>query len=245
MNGFNRQQSPCSGDGVGGRRAYLDAKGAASCPFSDQLVTKIPVLESYSTFTNTFHIRMASHPVLSEMATGSDRIWFSRQAVQVAPNEQNFSSFVKRVDALSAPALVIHSRRELMGEEAQTKGDDPFAAASEIDQLSACTRVPIRLTKYDPEELTFNCTSPDDGWLMVTDRWAPGWRAEVNGDPTELFIGDFIFRAVRVRAGENSVRFTYHPPLFPWLLIVSWGTLGGIAISTGFRFVRGRRVRSN
>jgi len=60
---------------------------------------------------------------------------------------------------------------------------------------------------------------------MVTDRWAPGWRATVNGQPAATFGADFIFRAVAVRRGENVVRFTYQPAGYPWLLALSWLTL--------------------
>jgi hypothetical protein len=38
---------------------------------------------------------------------------------------------------------------------------------------------------------------------------AAGWRAKVNGIPVEVLGGNFIFRAVRVQAGENTIHFYY------------------------------------
>ena len=49
--------------------------------------------------------------------------------------------------------------------------------------------------------------------------------ARVNGQPAEVFGGDFIFRAVRVRAGKNRIQFDYRPAGWPILPIISWGTL--------------------
>lgn len=75
----------------------------------------------------------------------------------------------------------------------------------------------------------------------MTDRWGPSWRGEVNGEPTEVYAGDFVFRAIRVRAGENTVRFIYRPPLFPLLPILSWTTLAVTAlwaVTSGIRRIR-------
>ena len=67
---------------------------------------------------------------------------------------------------------------------------------------------------------------------MVTDRWAAGWRATVNGKEAEIWIGNFIFRAVRVREGANRVAFRYCPAGHPWLLLLSWATLGAVLAAT-------------
>ena len=79
--------------------------------------------------------------------------------------------------------------------------------------------------------------SADSGWLLVTDRWAPGWRASVNAQSVPTLGANFIFRAVPVRRGENVVRFTYRPAGYPWLLVLSWLTLG---VVVAWSFQRGQ-----
>lgn len=225
-----REHSPCSTSMIINPRTADNINPSIACPRSDQLITKIPVLESYPNVPNLFDPRM-SHPTIKEMAVGSDRIWFCREAVQVEPSEDCFSAFARRAEALRGPPLVIHSRQDPVSSTDQA---DNIAGRTydleQIGQLPTCNRLPIRLFKYNAEELTFYCNSPADGWLLVTDRWGPAWRVEVNGKSSELFAANFIFRAIRVMSGENTIRFTYHPPLFPWLLILSWTTLGGMAV---------------
>jgi len=68
--------------------------------------------------------------------------------------------------------------------------------------------------------------------LLVTERWAAGWIAEVNHKPVEVWGGNFIFRAVPVQRGLNDVRFTYHPFGYPGLLILSWSTLALVALGS-------------
>ena len=61
--------------------------------------------------------------------------------------------------------------------------------------------------------------------MLVTDRWALGWKASVNGAPQPVAGGDFIFRAVKVEAGANYIEFKYRPTGFFVLLALSWSTL--------------------
>ncbi|MEK6299105.1 MAG: hypothetical protein AABO41_00160 [Acidobacteriota bacterium] len=238
-NGLMREENPCVSSNIAEARPRANPHAAVPCPFSDQLITKIPVLESYSTLSNPFLLRTARHPILKETAIGNERIWFAADALQVPATEDFFSAFERRAEALHAPPLVIHSLNDLTrptGEAGKSRNRTDDLAR--IAELPACDRIQVRVAKYDPEELAFNCNCPADGWLLVTDRWGPSWRGEVNNQPTEVYGANFIFRAIRVRAGENSIRFTYHPPLFPWLLILSWTTLGGIVVWSVFRAVK-------
>ena len=86
------------------------------------------------------------------------------------------------------------------------------------------------MLRYTPNHMDLSVTCPDAGWLLVTDRWAHGWRAVVNGQPAELFGGNFIFRAVRVKSGKNRIDFSYRPFGFPVLLVLSWGTLAAVFV---------------
>lgn len=71
--------------------------------------------------------------------------------------------------------------------------------------------------------------------LTWTDTFAPGWRAEFNGSPTELVQFERLFSRIKLPAAQGTVRLTYHPagegPL-RWLA-------GGIALSCGGALVLG------
>jgi len=177
------------------------------------------------------------HPTLKNMALGSERVWFCAEAMQVPATEDCFVAFTRRAESLAAPPLVTHSPKNIR-EVSESASADGSTDLDRIAELPACSRILVRVQKYCPEELLFEATCPGDGWLLVTDRWGSAWRAEVNGKLTEVLGGNFVFRAIRVAAGENIVRFTYHPPLFPWLIIVSWTTLGVTAILAAFRTFR-------
>jgi hypothetical protein len=219
-NGLRRRNSSCEPDLPGVR-----------CRSNDQLITKTPVFNSYATEKNAFHLAMIHHPVLKDMATGTDRIWFAKDVTQLPATDAGFTAFQQRAEMLGAPPLIVHSPSEFIRGGAQNASSEASAQAiREIGRLPAATRIPADVLRYLPEELVFDVDVGMDGWVLVTDRWARGWRAEVNGHHTTLYGGNFIFRAIRVSAGQNRVRFTYHPAGFPWLVILSWGTLTVVSL---------------
>jgi hypothetical protein len=215
--GFQRQGSSCGGP--------LTVR----CRRNDQLITKVPALSSYSPDKNVFHLAMLGDSVLGTMATGAQRIWFSRKVAEGPATEGWFEAFRQRVDFLGVPPLVIHPPGELLHPTRLNTGlevDSIDLAA--IAALPAAEPIHADIARYRPQELEFNVHTASAGWLLVTDRWARNWRAEVNGRSTTVYGGNFIFRAVPVSAGQSRVRFTYAPWGFPWLVIVSWATLAAV-----------------
>ena len=63
------------------------------------------------------------------------------------------------------------------------------------------------------ENIVYN--APDDGYLVTTDNYYPGWFEELGNQliPTQNAMG---LRAVAVSAGENSICIRYHPRTFAY-----------------------------
>jgi hypothetical protein len=216
-----------TGRGTWRARVAAEARGAAVT--DTNLPRKVAVLEGYTGLTNRFHLRWAEHTVLSVGATGEDRFWFGDQVAWVNPSDAAFEAFVRRTEVLGAPPLVLHLPDVLRrAPKAGEKTRSDRADVDVINALPAASKIPIALEAYWPDGLAFKVNCPRAGWLLVSDRWALGWRVTVDGEPAVNTGGNFIFRAVPVKSGVNEVRFTYRPFGFPWLLIASWGTLAGV-----------------
>jgi hypothetical protein len=222
-------------------------------PWNCNMSTKVPALDGYSAMVNHFHQEWLQDELLTRSAAqlpaakgggqarlGESRIWFSSKAETVPLSDDLFRAFTERARKLGMPPLVVHTPESMK----RPSGAAPPAPeeAARIAQLPAAVPLAVGVMKYEPTRLTLEVGSPDDGWLWVTDRWATGWRATVNGRPTPVWGGNFIFRALQVGKGRNVVDFTYHPFAYPWLLILSWGTLGLIGGSTFVSALR-RRTR--
>jgi hypothetical protein len=61
-----------------------------------------------SGLANRFYVDFAKNPVLVNMSTGADRIWFAKAVAAVVPSDDSYAAFVKRSENLGAPVVVIH-----------------------------------------------------------------------------------------------------------------------------------------
>jgi hypothetical protein len=193
-----------------------------------------------STMKNRFHQRFADHPVLLNLGLGAERIWFARDAVATAPSQYAFNALVKRSEQLGAPVLVVHSRSQMaqVSSISSSAASDATALAS-ISRLAAAQKVPAQVVSYTPNNLKIKVSCPEDGWLLVTDRWAAGWRGKANGNPVEVLGANFIFRAVRIHAGENIIQFYYPQALYFGLVLLSWTSLAAVFATPGWKKLQG------
>lgn len=203
---------------------------------NENLPLKIPTFFNYETMSNRLQEDFLHQPVLLAMSTGEDRIWFSQVAATVSPTDALYAAFVMRSNQLGLPVVVVHPRAEMIDLRLHNERTPNDAAElNAIEHLPPAQRVSARVLRYTPNHLDLQVNCPAPGWLLVTDRWAHGWQATVNGKTAVLFGADFIFRAVRTDAGSNVVKFSYRPAGWPWLLAISWGLLTAVLLGTAIQ----------
>jgi len=79
----------------------------------------------------------------------------------------------------------------------------------------------VQSIRYTNNSVTLEVQAERDCWLILADTWAPGWQASVDGAPGRIWQADYLFRAVRVPAGEHQVLFLYRPISLRLGLLVS------------------------
>jgi hypothetical protein len=167
--------------------------------------------------------------VLIENRTRLPRSFFITTANHVRTEEE---AYARVVDAAFDP------RREVVIEADASASETPPAA--EAPAFVAAT-----VTHYDPEEVHVLVKAPRAGWLVLLDREAQGWSAEVNGRAVEIYRANYLFRAVRVAAGESQVTFRYRSLRFWWGAMLSLVGLGVAAAATvSIALGRARRVET-
>ena len=78
-------------------------------------------------------------------------------------------------------------------------------------QLATATNATASIISYKPEEVIIQTESDASQILFLSDSFAPGWNATIDGIPTSLYRADYAFRAVSVPSGTHIVSFIYHP----------------------------------
>jgi hypothetical protein len=193
---------------------------------NNSVTLRIATFYNDSTMKNRFHNAFADHPVLLNMGLGTDRIWFSKDATLAVPSSLAYLALVNRSEQLGEPVLIVHSPAQMAKvSDISSPAIRDKTELTSISRLAPAQQISAQVLTYSPNVLKLNVTCPADGWLLVTDRWATGWRAKVNGSPVDIFGGNLIFRAVRVRSGENTIDFYYPQHLYFTMVLVSWCTL--------------------
>lgn len=81
----------------------------------------------------------------------------------------------------------------------------------------------VKVTNYQPQRIEMETSNPkwqqgqqgqQGGFLVLSEIYYPGWEAEVDGKPTEIYRTNYNLRGVSVPPGNHRVVFTYRPSSF-------------------------------
>jgi len=108
------------------------------------------------------------------------------------------------------------------GGEAHELEPRPDAMEDETDRNCSAT-----IVHHEPDRLAIRVETDAQRWLLVSQNFAPGWRAEVDGHKVPVLRADFAFQAIAVPAGKHDVQFVYRPLSY---LVGKWVTITGALV---------------
>jgi hypothetical protein len=85
------------------------------------------------------------------------------------------------------------------------------------------------------DRVTFDAHATSDGFLVMSDTFYPGWRAEVDGKPADVVRADFALRGVCLPAGDHRVVFIFDPATLKVSAILSIMGLAIVIVSNARR----------
>ncbi|MBI2845513.1 MAG: YfhO family protein, partial [Chloroflexi bacterium] len=138
-------------------------------------------------------------------------------------------------------AFIVHDAIALPDEEVALRAlaDPSFSPEAEVVLIGEQESVSygegsanegVTILEYQPERIVIQARIEAPGYLVLSDAYFPGWRAEVDGRGAEILRANYYFRAVFLEPGEHIVEFVYDPPLFKLGAAISIATLFLVAI---------------
>ena len=133
------------------------------------------------------------------------------------------SGDVKIYENLDGPprAFVVHQAQVLDDEAAIVAMKDPaFYPEQEVILAPGGQGIPpldapgedrVEILAYKPEHIVISADLGEEGYLVLTDTYYPGWRAVIDGLDVPIHRADLLFRAVYLPAGQHRVEFVYDP----------------------------------
>jgi uncharacterized membrane protein YfhO len=89
--------------------------------------------------------------------------------------------------------------------------------------------------------VTIRASSPQAGWLILSDTFYPGWQATIDGAPVDIRLANEVFRAIDFPGGDHTIEFRYEPRSVVIGLIVSLTSLAIIGVGLIVSYWRGAR----
>lgn len=136
--------------------------------------------------------------------------------------------------AICAPAFDCRKTVVIEPDSATVKKLDDSALSSLF--------LPLKALRQNANQVAIDYSSTVPAFVVLTDTFYPGWHATIDGQPTEIFRANYLFRAVHVPSGKHTVRFEYWPfSLVAGLVLFSCAVLAAFAIVLVNLSLRNRR----
>lgn len=72
----------------------------------------------------------------------------------------------------------------------------------------------VKILNEKANSIQLSVVAPSDGYFMISDSWFPGWHVWVDGNRSNLYRANYMFRAVYLEEGQHNVDFVYKPLSF-------------------------------
>ncbi len=100
----------------------------------------------------------------------------------------------------------------------------PPGSRLDVSQPAGTGSANVAITQRSAGAMRLAVNSPANGLLVLSEIYYPGWQAQVDGLPAEIFPTDYILRGIPVSAGEHVVTLVFQPVTF-WVGAVISGLI--------------------
>lgn len=173
----------------------------------------------------------SSFPVLNMMNT---RYLVSRQPLidsGLSPVVESEGGYLYRNDAALPRAFLVDSVRVIAGKDAifEALKDPGFNPGEHAilekpvgAQFGPLDDSSVEITLHTPHRIEVIVEAAAPCLLVLSEVFYPaGWRAEIDGDPAEIYKTNYVLRSVIVPEGRHEVVMTFDPSSFTTGLLVS------------------------
>jgi hypothetical protein len=186
------------GDG-NGPRPSTPVNGSTESPMNRLLGVRYVVSESTGIeATDPLVIYSDAKAKLRRLEAPYPRVLTPFRGSVMDPNDLNL--VMSQFDAIDFSEAIIVTAR--------TPSEDE-AIAGAVRECHGKSEV--RATKWGNNEQLFSTGSAEPGWVVVSELDFPGWVAKIDGEETQHFRANGMFRGICMPAGQHDLSFSFDP----------------------------------
>lgn len=100
----------------------------------------------------------------------------------------------------------------------------------------------VEITEYRTDVVRMTAYMHQTGWVVLSDSFYPGWEAVIGeSTSTDIFVANYLFRAIRLPAGTHEITFRYTPTHSSMANVIALTAIALIVFFFGLGFLRSRR----
>lgn len=88
-------------------------------------------------------------------------------------------------------------------------------AVLEVSSPAAMSASPgpstVKIAMYSNDDIKINADMAENGFLILSEKYYPGWKAYVDGKDTKIYKANYIMRGVYLPKGTHKVEFIFDP----------------------------------
>ena len=139
--------------------------------------------------------------------TAFRRAYWVPSALRVSSEEEAADTLQRNANQLHETVVLELGPHDVLPYDIQA-GEAPSA---QVDRRTTPTRTRCQLVEETAGRIEILVEAEAPGVLVLTDSYASGWSAEVDGEWSRIFPANVLFRGIPVSAGTHSVVFEYTP----------------------------------
>lgn len=99
----------------------------------------------------------------------------------------------------------------------------------------------IRRTRFENQRITFDVSTRNKGFLVISEVYYPEWHATIDGASADIIKTNFLLRGIVVPPGNHTVEFRFQSPAFEQGRMISMAAngivllIGGLGLFLGYR----------
>jgi len=95
----------------------------------------------------------------------------------------------------------------------------------------------VNIVSYSPGKIIINVLNNHKGFLVISDSYHKGWRAEIDGKEINVLRANYIMKAIPLSQGKHTITLTFFPGFLIiaiFITIIGWV---GLIVLTGFSII--------
>jgi hypothetical protein len=90
----------------------------------------------------------------------------------------------------------------------------------------------VKVVRYEPREVVLETDSIGPAFLVTSEAYYPGWRAQVDGRDALLYLTNVAFRGLPIPSGHHRITMRFDPRILGWSALISLAGL--VLLGAGF-----------